>query len=247
MSYNYKIYGLSSSGSPELILYIGYTRTSLQERGYSHNNPCKKYKGNPKKQEWIKDLKNKGFKLVYTLLEENILTLDEAYEKEIHYIKMFKSFGAKLFNIHPGGRNSAYDKYRRVEVAKYRKIKVDQYDLFDNYITTYDSLGEAVKAVGFKSSTGHSHITDSCKGKRLVKKKFKFTYHGQPPIPTINYKTKTIKVMPLDILDMETGIFYFFNNGVEAANYFNTCHSNISHHLKYNSLLQYRYKINIYK
>lgn len=246
MTYNYKIYGLSSSEFPELILYIGYTRTSLQERGYSHNNPCKKYKGNPKKQEWIKDLKNRGFKLVYILLEENILTLEEAYEKEIHYIKMFKSFGAKLFNIHPGGRNSAYDHYRRVEAAKYKKIKVDQYDLFDNYITTYESMTEACKALKIKGG-GCSHIKESCKGNRLVRKKFKFTFHGCPPIPTINYKTKSKKVLPLDILDMETGIFFFFNNGTEAAKYFNTCNSNIWHHVRYNSLLQYRYKINIYK
>jgi len=92
---NGKIYGLSSSENPEDIKYIGYTKLSLKERLRGHRDDAirKKYK----KATWIKSLQNKGFNVIISLIEDNIPTLEEMQEKEIQYIKIFKSLGVCSF------------------------------------------------------------------------------------------------------------------------------------------------------
>ena len=54
--------------------------------------------------------------------------------------------------------------------------KINQYDLDGNYITTYDSINAALRAIG---STGH-HIGEVCRGKRKTAAGFKWSYFEGP-------------------------------------------------------------------
>lgn len=50
--------------------------------------------------------------------------------------------------------------------------KINQYDLDGNYITTYNSMNAALRAIG---SNGH-HIGEVCRGKRKTAAGFKWSY-----------------------------------------------------------------------
>lgn len=56
----------------------------------------------------------------------------------------------------------------------YWKKKVNQYDLNDTYLATYNSAAEAAQAIG--KMNGSSSITKACKGKLKTAYKFKWSY-----------------------------------------------------------------------
>jgi hypothetical protein len=94
----WKIYGLKLKNE-DCIRYIGQTscvniETRLSEH-VSHSN-----KGRYKNAYWVKKHSND---IEIVLLEDSIPSLEEANKKEIEYIKLFKSFGAKLNNLTNGG------------------------------------------------------------------------------------------------------------------------------------------------
>ena len=95
---NYKIYGLSEPDG-ETIRYIGFTGQPLNKRFNGHfsklNNPSHK-------TSWINGLRKTNQRPEIILIEDN-LSKEEALNKEIHYIKLFKSFGANLVNMTNGG------------------------------------------------------------------------------------------------------------------------------------------------
>lgn len=98
----YCIYGLREKGS-ESIRYIGATSMHLSDRLKSHR--CiKSIRRFNKKAEWVKSIKEAGGKLEIVLIEDN-LNESGAFAKEIHYISLFKSFGATLTNMSNGGKN----------------------------------------------------------------------------------------------------------------------------------------------
>lgn len=57
----------------------------------------------------------------------------------------------------------------------YKKIKVDQYDLYNNYIKTFSSAKEAAQSIGKKN--GASSITKACRGKLKTAYKYIWKYH----------------------------------------------------------------------
>lgn len=93
----YKIYSLSEPGD-EKVRYIGLTGCTLEHRLGRHLYEKKKNH----RCNWIKSLSERGLIPEISLVEDG-LTKEEAIAKEIHYIKMFKSFGAKLVNGTIGG------------------------------------------------------------------------------------------------------------------------------------------------
>ena len=94
---DYKIYALKLKDSEE-IKYIGYTKQSLEKRLQQHISTSKKY--THKNACWLKKYKDD---VEIILIEDNILTHKDICDKEIHYIKLFKSFGCKLNNGTSGG------------------------------------------------------------------------------------------------------------------------------------------------
>jgi hypothetical protein len=94
---DYKIYGLKLKDSDE-IKYIGMTKQSLENRLMGHISSSKRY--NHKNACWLKGHKDE---VEIVLIEDGILTNKDCCQKEIHYIKLFKSFGANLNNYTIGG------------------------------------------------------------------------------------------------------------------------------------------------
>lgn len=95
---DYKVYSLKEPDS-DIVRYIGYTGKSLKVRLRGHLN-CLISKS--KKNSWIISLKNKNTSPTIELIEDG-LTKEEALNKEVFYIKLFKSFGANLVNGTTGG------------------------------------------------------------------------------------------------------------------------------------------------
>jgi hypothetical protein len=81
-----------------LVRYIGITGRPLKERFQEH------FKANTKtkKSSWIKSLKFNHKRPSIELIEGGLSEM-ECKEKEIQYIKIFKSFGARLVNGTDGG------------------------------------------------------------------------------------------------------------------------------------------------
>lgn len=105
----YRIYllysGMLFPNYPGLGCYIGYTGSSIEQRVKEHLSEAKYSKEKGKKLNWLrrrcKELIN------YFILEGNIKTLQEAYEREKYHIAKFKttSIGNYLKNGDDGGNS----------------------------------------------------------------------------------------------------------------------------------------------
>lgn len=98
MKNDYKIYSLKDPNT-DLIRYIGMTGCSIKKRLNEHIRCNDK----SRRRNWIFSLKNKESSPIIELIEDN-LNLIDACNKEIEYIKLFKSAGAMLVNSAIGGQ-----------------------------------------------------------------------------------------------------------------------------------------------
>ena len=96
----YTIYTLNEPNT-DIVRYVGLTY-DLKNRIRQHLKCYKKYRVN----SWIKHLKKDGYLPSVKVIEDNIQTLDEAKKKEIDFIALFKSCGARLTNLTNGGQGS---------------------------------------------------------------------------------------------------------------------------------------------
>lgn len=95
------VYGLSSSDSPNVIRYIGQSKSPVKR--YSKHKSCK---GRiTKTKSWIISIKRKGADLVMTILSEHN-TPEETMIKEIETIQAYKDSGANLTNLTKGGEGT---------------------------------------------------------------------------------------------------------------------------------------------
>ena len=95
------IYTLSSSENPENIKYIGQTKHCKYRKNQHIYNSKKKItlKGN-----WIKGVLNKGYDIVFNVIEE--CTEKNWQEREKFWIKYYKESGFNLKNMTEGGETS---------------------------------------------------------------------------------------------------------------------------------------------
>jgi group I intron endonuclease len=113
----YYVYSLSSS-EDNITKYIGITNNL--NRRYNKHLHSHKHK-NTKISSWIKSIINRGFKLNISIIEE-LEDYKSCIEKEVFYIKLFKSFGAELKNLTLGGEGSIG--YKHTELTK-NKISIN--------------------------------------------------------------------------------------------------------------------------
>lgn len=66
--------------------------------------------------------------------------------------------------------------YKDYKDRNWNKAAVDMYDLSLNYIRTFDSIADAGRYLGLKST---GHIPDVCKGKRLTTNGYIWRYHNE--------------------------------------------------------------------
>ena len=70
--------------------------------------------------------------------------------------------------------------FDQLELTKVQKKIIDQYSLDGTYITTYDSITDAVNAIGISSLSAVSTIGAVCVGKKLTAYGFVWRYCGEP-------------------------------------------------------------------
>lgn len=109
----YKIYSINCPINSEMIRYIGVTKKLLNVRLREHLLD----KDRTHKTDWIKSLNRKSLIPSINLIEDD-LTLEEAFKKEIEYIKLFKSCGAKLTNSGIGGEGNKGYKFTKEQKEK---------------------------------------------------------------------------------------------------------------------------------
>lgn len=163
-----------------LVRYVGKTKDT-KNRFRKHLTQ----KNNTKKCRWITGLKNKGLKPVFEIIDQ--CGESDWQQLERGYIKLFKSIGANLLNELPGGEGGATmlgknltDEQKakiskantgklRQDLATYNKTaksyKINQYDLYGNYVATHDSIRDAAKAIN--RSTRRIQMMVTGKGKTV--------------------------------------------------------------------------------
>jgi len=97
------IYGLVDPRDIDLVRYIGKAN-NVEERFNGHlkeYHKCETIKKINKKVNWFKSLKKQN--LVPELVFIESVPMDNWQEMERHYIKLYKSFGARLVNSTEGG------------------------------------------------------------------------------------------------------------------------------------------------
>lgn len=101
---DYSIYKMYSSDIKDLSIYIGVTKCHKQ-RVYRHSvNMSKKQYCNLPLYMWMNDVINcQKHKIMFELVEEK-LSEKNAFEKEIEYIKHYKSLGHNVLNLSEGGK-----------------------------------------------------------------------------------------------------------------------------------------------
>lgn len=95
------IYMLADPRKPEVARYIGKTRKLLIERLVEHLEESETKSTNNHRVNWIKSLL--AINIVPEIYLIAIVKKKEWQKMECHYIKLFKSFGARLTNGTPGG------------------------------------------------------------------------------------------------------------------------------------------------
>lgn len=211
----YRIYYLNSSDDIT-IKYIGLTKNTLKRRLNGHLY-CSK--NNLKKSNWIKSVLNKNEKIIINLLEDNILTLEEAYIKEIYYIEKYKKLGLDLKNLSNGGLINSKE-YIKVAINKCKK-KINMFNIYGDIIKSFDSLTDASKYL----DTTVSNICLSIKGTRLVKNQYIFKFIGEDFSPIRN------RSIPISVLDINTNNLYKFNSIKEACKQLKISEVSIRHSL----------------
>lgn len=182
-----KIYGLSSSDSPDNIRYIGKTINKLKNRLQRHLSDYKHE--NTYKSRWIKKEIKKGNKI---LIKEIFLvpTTDDWTKWEIFYISEYKKLGYKLTNTTTGGDglhgdgNPFYGKkhtkktIQKIKDSNPLKKAVDMYDLNGNLIESYISINEAA----LENNLLMNLISDVCRNRPKHKTAggFVWRFKGEP-------------------------------------------------------------------
>lgn len=180
----YKIYKYTF---PSGMIYIGMTKNSISKRkdqGYNHNKRLKTA------------IREVGFKNIKAEIIEDNLTQEEAYEREIYYIKYYNSADEHYgYNQSKGGKNGFLGLHHTEEHKKYMSEKYKGIKFTDEHIINlrlshksqskpvicetkggeiikYNSMNDAAKDVG-----GYiSNISRACaSGKYYKERKWTFT------------------------------------------------------------------------
>jgi hypothetical protein len=137
--------------NPKDKIYIGQTK-NLKQRLYNYNNPNPNYIGRKlynsiKKYGW----ENHKIEIIEEILNSEHLQ-NKLDEREIYYIKKYNSNKEGL-NLTGGGNGGKPSKEVINKRIKTSTNKVLQYDLDNNLIKEWKSLGEIEKTLGFKKET----------------------------------------------------------------------------------------------
>lgn len=125
----YCVYGLSSTQTPGIIEYIGVTARSLNIRRNDHLSKAS-LEGTPK-EKWVFELLKNGHDIVLVVLEDGIECVDEAYQKEQHYIREYRK-NYPLKNVTDGGLGTwgwvpSLETKRKQSLSHQNKVLTDEH------------------------------------------------------------------------------------------------------------------------
>ncbi len=172
----YRIYSLASSENPELIRYIGYTgeknpRDRLWGHTYESRRSKRKNLKRTHKINWVNSILEKGYKIIQEILEDNIISEIEVKNKEIQYIKLFKSFGAYLVNETIGGGGGTRYGWKHSDETKNKISKGNKGKIVSQETKDKLSIVKQDKYKGNLNPMYGKHHTE--KMKNFLKEKFK--------------------------------------------------------------------------
>ncbi len=148
------------------ILYIGNTVKNLKERFRCHINDANRTKNSYFYNEFIKiGFENFEIKPIIKLYDDdkNILKQKLYVEEQKEILKCVEN-NIELYNVYFNKNNYKY---------LHMNIKVDQFDLNNNFIKTHDSARSIKRNLNYDSST----ITKCCKNKLKKAYNFIWRYH----------------------------------------------------------------------
>lgn len=141
---------------------------------------------------------------------------------EIYYIEKYNTLKPNGYNMTKGGN----------QFREYDKIKVDEYDLYGNYIQTHDSMIDAARSVGSDYSGA---IMKCCKGisKFAFKKIWRFNGDrlDKYELPDIEIASRDYKIVAVDQYDLDGNYITSYNSIADAIKSLNKEESFNSSHI----------------
>ncbi len=167
------IYGLTIKGEDKPF-YIGKS-INPAHRFYGHLKCAKSHKS------WlynkIRKIQKEGNKIEYIIIDE--VPTSEWKIWEMRYILLFKSFGARLYNMTNGG-NGEFTKDMWEMAKKICSKPIFQYDFDGKFIKEWESIAEATRGVGLRST---SSISSALTGVRPTAKSSQWRYKTNENTP----------------------------------------------------------------
>jgi len=166
---NYKIYEIRHI-STKTTVYIGLTKGYLSQRFSAHFKDCRR---NKKKVNYFRHHKQD---LEISLLEDKILTLDNANVREKYWISLYKKNNIRLLNATNGGDGTqGFQSWNKGVACTYvdkiisnhpRLKQVHCYDLNGNYLKSFRSI----KVASIETGCSRACIKNICDLKTGYKK-----------------------------------------------------------------------------
>lgn len=147
----------------DLVRYVGKTKdpsTRFRKHRTERNKTLK--------CQWIKSVIKSGMQPIFTIIDE--CSEIDWEQKERFYILLFKSLGAKLTNLMPGGEGGPTMRGRKLTAEQSQKItnakigkanpatgiynqinkgyKINRYDLYGNLVEVHPSIRHAALCIG---------------------------------------------------------------------------------------------------
>lgn len=161
------------------------------------------------------------------------------YDLDGNYIKSFDSptIAAREMGIRRTGINQSankegviksgdhywsFKKKDKIKISTHNRVAVDQYDLYGNFIISYDCVVDALRSIGKEKTASQSSITNNCKGKTKHCYSYVWRFHGGPfdkyPLNlTDKQKERLYYRRKIDQYDLRGNYINTFNSCQEAA------------------------------
>jgi hypothetical protein len=162
---NYKIYGLKLKDSND-IRYIGLTKQSLHNRLIGHKSTTSKR--NTKNGNWINKHKDN---IEIILIEESLVNLQDANEREIYWINYYKELGNDLTNGTLGGDGvnpTEESRNKMSESAKGRKHSYETKKLISEILRNREPISDETRNKMSESAKGREHTYETKEKLRII-------------------------------------------------------------------------------
>ena len=202
--------------------YVGQTIRTIEERFVGHKTSAKYHTDNTYLHKSMNKYGFENFKIEEIIcieFDERKILEEELNILEKYYIQEFDTLVPHGYNLTKGG----------TEGAELYKRKVDEYDLYGNYICTYDSIIDAARKLNVNSSA----IAKCCHGKSKFAFQRIWRFYGDDlykyALPSnIQVAEREYKLTPVDQYTIDGKYIKTFDSMVNACKELKL-HQSVSH------------------